>query len=139
MRNSSTIEEVNEALQTESPRTSTKLPTKRIPRIDLGDLSEGNLSYDGDHEMNNSNSSHDTEMQSSRKLLDFGHSSRNNNDPRPETSLDDGETTNNPRATVKPIPLSPRDFDKEDSQVIIDQTSVNLKSGCVILKNRDFS
>lgn len=89
--------------------------------------------------MNNSNSSHDTEMQSSRKLLDFGHSSRNNNDPRPETSLDDGETTNNPRATVKPIPLSPRDFDKEDSQVIIDQTSVNLKSGCVILKNRDFS
>ncbi len=37
------------------------------------------------------------------------------------------------------VPLSPRDFDKDDNSVIIDMASANLRIGCIIVRNQDFS
>lgn len=52
-------------------------------------------------------------------MIELGQPVRNNNDFRPETSQEEIET-NNARTTIRPIPLSPRDFDKDDNQVVID-------------------
>ena len=103
--------------------------------VETGILSDGNLSYDGDHEMmNNSGSSHATGGAAPYQQQ------VNNNDFRGVAEDAMVNNNNNSRPSLKTVPLSPRDFDqREESFAFIDPTSANLRLGCIIVRNRDFN